>query len=261
MKKNKILVVIPARYGSTRFPGKPLALLAGKEIILRVCERVAQTGFDLAVATDDERILNTVEIAGFQGIMTSAVHPSGTDRVREAMEKISQSGHLYDVVINVQGDEPFINPSDIKNLSESFSDAEVKIATLVKEYPKDGCYEGLENPNVVKVEKDSEGFAITFSRNVIPFQRGVEKEDWPSHYQYFTHVGIYAYRSKTLKELTSLPQSALEKAESLEQLRWLDAGYRIKAILTKSETIGIDTPGDLQAAEAVLKSGKNLLIL
>lgn len=242
------IVIIPARYASTRFPGKPLAKIGGVEMIVRVCRQVALTGVDTAVATDDERIRECVERAGFKAVMTSADHQSGTDRVYEAFLRLgSQAG----VVINVQGDEPFIEPSQIESLMECFERApSTRLATLVRKFDKSKGFEALFDPNLVKVTRAFNGDALYFSRSIIPYVRGHEWQQWLDSHEFFTHVGIYAYRAETLAEVTALPRSPLEKAESLEQLRWLENGYRVATAETSSPTIGIDTPADLEAAEA-----------
>lgn len=243
----KFLVLIPARYESTRFPGKPLAKLGGIPMIVRVCRQVEKSGFPLAVATDNEEIRKTVEEAGFRAVITSKSHRSGTDRVEEALRNLEFDA---DVVINVQGDEPFIDPEQIKSLAKMFvEDSETQIATMIRQFPADCGYETVADPNVVKVVTGDKHQALYFSRSVIPFVRKYPKEEWLEHAYYFAHVGIYAYRSDVLKEIVSLPQSSLEIAESLEQLRWLQAGYMIKTVKTDKPTIGIDTPADLEAAE------------
>lgn len=248
----KVLVLIPARFASTRFPGKPLAKILGKEMILRVCEQVSLTGFDLAVATDDERIYDTVTDAGFRAVLTRADHPSGTDRLAEAYGKL---GFEADVIVNVQGDEPFIDPKQIEAVVKLFADYPgTHLATLARPYPQDGTFEGIADPNLVKLVKSETGEALYFSRSVIPYVRGVEPEKWPSMVQYYTHIGIYAYTPQALSEIVAIPRSPLEKAESLEQLRWLQSGYRIRVAVSDAATIGIDTPADLHAAEQFLSS-------
>lgn len=245
----KFLAIIPARYASTRFEGKPLADLGGQTVIERCYRRVASTVEDVVVATDDERIRQAVEAFGGKAVMTSTAHRSGTDRCLEAFEKI---GADADIIINVQGDEPFIDPEQIRQLMGCFSDPSTQIATLALPYPKDGSYEGLENPNRPKVVMDSDGNALLFSRSVIPYMRGVDRAMWPAKGDYFTHIGMYAFRAPVLKEVCHLPQSPLELSESLEQLRWLENGYRIKVGITDRQTIGIDTPADLEAARRLL---------
>ena len=242
----KFTAVIPARYASTRFPGKPLAILGGKTVIQRVYEQAASVLSEVYVATDDERILSAVEAFGGRAVMTRADHQSGTDRIEEAVEK---TGTQADVIINVQGDEPFIQPSQIKTLMALFDDPQTQIGTLGKRFDS---MDAVNNPNSPKIVTDHRGFALYFSRSVIPFIRGVESDEWLSHYPFLKHLGVYAYRREVLAEVTRLPQGQLEKAESLEQLRWLENGYRIRVGLTDVETVGIDTPADLERAEQFL---------
>ena len=250
----KFTAVIPARYASTRFPGKPLAMLGGKTVIQRVYEQAASVLSDVYVATDDERILSAVEAFGGRAVMTRTDHKSGTDRIEEAVEKIEKQGMdkegQGDVIINIQGDEPFVQPSQIKTLMALFDDPETQIGTLGKRFES---MEAVQNPNSPKIVTDHRGFALYFSRSVIPFIRGIEVEDWLSHYPFLKHLGVYAYRREVLAEVTKLPQGVLEKAESLEQLRWLENGYRIRVGMTEVETVGIDTPADLERAEQFLK--------
>lgn len=250
MKPLKFIVIIPARYASTRFPGKPLALLGGKPMIQRVYEQVAGVVEDVVVATDDERIYNAVEAFGGRVVMTSANHKSGTDRCWEAYQK---QGEEFDVVINVQGDEPFIAHSQLKAIMACFEDEATDIATLVKPFTEEDGLAALENPNSPKVVLDKQSRAIYFSRSVIPYLRGVEREQWLNAHTYYKHIGMYAFRADVLREVTSLAQSPLELAESLEQLRWLENGYKIGVGISNVETVGIDTPEDLQRAEAFLK--------
>lgn len=242
----KFTAVIPARYASTRFPGKPLAMLGGKTVIQRVYEQAASVLSEVYVATDDERILNAVEAFGGHAVMTRADHQSGTDRIEEAVEK---TGTQADVIINIQGDEPFIQPSQIKTLMALFDDPQTQIGTLGKRFDS---MDAVSNPNSPKIVTDHRGFALYFSRSVIPFIRGIETDEWLSHYPFLKHLGVYAYRREVLAEVTRLPQGQLEKAESLEQLRWLENGYRIRVGLTDVETVGIDTPADLERAEQFL---------
>ena len=250
----KFTAVIPARYASTRFPGKPLAMLGGKTVIQRVYEQAASVLSEVYVATDDERILSAVEAFGGRAVMTRTDHKSGTDRIEEAVEKIEKQGMdkegQGDVIINIQGDEPFVQPSQIKTLMSLFDDPETQIGTLGKRFES---MEAVQNPNSPKIVTDHRGFALYFSRSVIPFIRGIEVEDWLSHYPFLKHLGVYAYRREVLAEVTKLPQGVLEKAESLEQLRWLENGYRIRVGMTEVETVGIDTPADLERAEQFLK--------
>lgn len=249
----RYVAIIPARYASTRFPGKPLAPIGGRMMIERVYTAVSQAVESVWVATDDERIYRAVEGFGGRAVMTSASHRSGTDRVCEAYGKI---GGAADVVINVQGDEPFIACGQLRAIMACFDDQSTQIATLVRPFDASRGYEALSNPNTPKVVVDSRGYALYFSRSVIPYVRGVREEEWAGRTQYYTHIGMYAYRAGTLAEITRLPQSPLELAESLEQLRWLEAGYRIRCGVTDIETIGIDTPADLERAEAFLRGDK-----
>ena len=218
----KFIAIIPARYASTRFPGKPLALLGGRPVVQHVYEKAAQALDEAYVATDDERIARVVESFGGHAIMTRADHKSGTDRIEEAAEKI---GTDADVVINIQGDEPFVDASQLKTLQSLFECEETQIGTLGKRFDS---MEATENPNSPKIVCDKQGFALYFSRSVIPFVRGQEPKSWLNHYPYLKHLGLYAYRREVLREVTQLPQSPLELAESLEQLRWLENGYRIR---------------------------------
>ena len=246
----KYIAIIPARYASTRFPGKPLAVLGGKTIIERVYRQVEKAVDTVYVATDDQRIFNTVLDFGGKVVMTSPNHKSGTDRIEEAVTTISsETGIDYDVVINVQGDEPFVAVSQIQTVMESFSDPAVSIATLGKPFVSPG--EEITESHLRAVSQ--QGYALYFSRSVIPFIRGKEFSEWPSQFPFLKHIGLYAYRRHVLHEVTQLPQSPLELAESLEQLRWLENGYNIKVGITHVETIGIDTPEDFQRAEAFLK--------
>lgn len=249
----KFIAVIPARYASTRFPGKPLAMLGGKMVIERVYEQVSKVIDDVYVATDDERIMKAVEGFGGKAVMTSPAHKSGTDRIEEAVELTDSDA---DVVINVQGDEPFIHRSQIEEVCRCFDDKDTQIATLGKPFgskPEDLA--AIETPNSPKIVVSRQGYALYFSRSVIPYLRGKDKNQWPESFPYLKHIGMYAYRREVLREVTRLPQGELEKAESLEQLRWLENGYRIKVGLTDIETVGIDTPADLAEAERRLAEG------
>ena len=250
MKPLRFIVIIPARYASTRFPAKPLALLGGKPVIQRVYEQVSGVVSDVVVATDDERIYEAVEAFGGRVVMTSSNHKSGTDRCWEAYQK---QGEEYDVVINVQGDEPFIAHSQLRAIMDCFKDETTDIATLVKPFTEEDGIEALENPNSPKVVLDKQSRAIYFSRSVIPYLRGVEREEWLKKHTYYKHIGMYAFRADVLRQVTSLEQSPLELAESLEQLRWLENGYKIGVGISDVETVGIDTPEDLQKAEEFLK--------
>ena len=244
------IAIIPARYASTRFPAKPLAMLGGKLVVERVYEQVKRAVDKVVVATDDERIYNAVIAFGGEAVMTSSEHRSGTDRCCEAYEKL---GHEADIVLNIQGDEPFIAPEQIRALLDCFNNEKIDIATLVKPFSEEDGIEALENPNSPKVVINAAGEALYFSRSVIPYLRGIERSEWLKHNTFYKHIGIYAFRAKTLKEVTTLPQSPLEIAESLEQLRWLDNGYKIGVGITNIETVGIDTPEDLERAEQFLK--------
>ena len=246
----KFIGIIPARDASTRFPGKPLALLGGEYVIKHVYDVVASTLGEAYVATDDQRIYDAVVGFGGKAVMTRADHKSGTDRIEEAVSKI---GTDCDVVVNIQGDEPFIHPSQIKAVCDCFNDPSTQIATLGKPFTD---MESVENPNSPKIVVNNSNNAMYFSRSVIPFIRGVERSQWIDRFPFLKHLGIYAYKKEVLAEITRLPQSSLEKAESLEQLRWLQNGYVIKVGTTDLETIGIDTPDDLIRAEKVLEQLK-----
>ena len=239
------LAIIPARYASTRFPGKPLARLGGKPVIQRVYEQVAGVLDDAVVATDDERIRDAVRAFGGRVEMTSPDHRSCTDRCWEAYCK---QGREYDVVVNVQGDEPFIRPSQLEAVKRCFDDPATDIATLVKPFTEADGLAALENPNSPKVVLDAQSRAIYFSRSVIPYLRGVPREEWLARHTFYKHIGLYAFRADVLRAVTALPQSPLELAESLEQLRWLENGYKIGVGISEVETIGIDTPEDLEKA-------------
>ena len=249
----KFVGIIPARYASQRFPGKPLAILGGKTVIQRVYEQVKKLLENVYVATDDDRIFKTVENFGGKAIMTSPNHKSGTDRIEEAVEKLNED---FDVVINIQGDEPFIQESQIRELCACFNDEHTQIATLGKPFTKDMGMTALENPNSPKIVVDNNSYAMYFSRSIIPFIRNAKREEWINNFPYLKHIGLYAYRREVLREVTQLPQSSLEIAESLEQLRWLQNGYKIKVGLTNVETVGIDTPADLHRAEKFLEENE-----
>ncbi|MCR5711881.1 MAG: 3-deoxy-manno-octulosonate cytidylyltransferase [Prevotella sp.] len=247
----KFIGIIPARYASTRFPGKPLALLGGRPVIQHVYEKAVAAIGEAYVATDDQRIFDVVKTFGGQAVMTRSDHQSGTDRIEEACEKI---GTDADVIINIQGDEPFVAVSQIETLKGLFNHPQTQIGTLGKRFES---MEAVMNPNSPKIVTDKTGFALYFSRSVIPYIRGKEQDCWINHFPYLKHLGIYAYRRETLYEITHLPSSSLELAESLEQLRWLENGYRIRVGITEVETVGIDTPEDLQRAEAFLLKQKS----
>lgn len=246
----KFIGIIPARYASTRFPGKPLADMNGKPMIQRVYEQVKDSLDAICVATDDSRIEQAVKAFGGQVVMTSDKHRSGTDRCYEAYQKIGQG---FDVIVNIQGDEPFIHPEQIQALKDCFAYEDTQIATLVKPFHADDDFERtLFNPNSPKVVLNKNHEAMYFSRSIIPYIRGKEYTEWLSSHVFYKHIGLYAYRAQVLKEITQLPQSPLELAESLEQLRWIENGYKIKVGITEQETIGIDTPEDMEKALAFL---------
>ena len=254
----KFLGIIPARYAAMRFPGKPLADLCGKPVIQRVYEQVRTTVDELVVATDDERIVDAVQKFGGRAILTSTEHHSGTDRCYEAFLKADLHA---DVVINIQGDEPFIQPEQIALLKNCFFNADTQIATLAKPFNRDDDFEQtLLNPNTPKVVLNNQSEAMYFSRSVIPFIRGQELPAWLKTHTFYKHIGLYAYRPDILKEITALPRSTLEIAESLEQLRWLQNGFKIKVAITHLETIGIDTLEDLEKAKK-LKTENYLRLL
>jgi 3-deoxy-manno-octulosonate cytidylyltransferase (CMP-KDO synthetase) len=239
------LGVIPARYASSRFPGKPLVMIDGKSMIMRVYEQTLKTTVldRVIVSTDDERIFNHVKDCGGEVMMTSESHISGTSRIGEVVEHLSFMSHCpYDVIVNIQGDEPFIDPSQIDLIVSLFANPEVKIGTLIR---KIGNSEDLFNPNVVKAIVDHEGKAMYFSRSPIPYLRGIPQDAWMEHQDYYKHIGLYAYRSSVLKLILHLPEAPPEVAESLEQLRWLYHGYNIHTAITDIETVGIDVPEDL----------------
>lgn len=244
----KFTAIIPARYASSRFPGKPLAVLGDKMVIQHVYEQVSKVLEDVYVATDDERIFDAVQRFGGKAVMTSANHRSGTDRVCEAIEKLNSDA---DVIINIQGDEPFIKPEQIKTVMQLFDNEDTEIATLGKHFE---TMDAVDNPNSPKIAVGRNGRALYFSRSVIPFVRGREHAEWLKAYPFLKHIGIYAYRRDTLMHIRDLSPTPLEIAESLEQLRWLENGINIKVGLTNVETIGIDTPDDLRKAEAFLKT-------
>ena len=262
--------IIPARYASTRFPAKPLAMLGGKTVIERVYRQVEGVLDDAVVATDDTRIEQAVKAFGGKVVMTSTDHKSGTDRCFEAYCHLQ--GIPYDtpanpanssypfaddyVIVNIQGDEPFIQASQLHTVRDCFTDNSIDIATLVKPFKPEDGFAALENANSPKVVVNSNMEAMYFSRSIIPFTRGKDKAQWLAGHTYYKHIGLYAYRAKALQHITSLPQSSLELAESLEQLRWLENGMKIKVGISHIETIGIDTPEDLQRAEEFLLSIK-----
>ncbi len=250
----KFLALIPARYASTRFPGKPLAELAGKPMIQHVYEKASALFEEVYVATDDARIEQAVAAFGGRSVMTSTEHRSGTDRCREALDKIeAQTGERFDAVINIQGDEPFIAREQLESLAKCFDDSDTEIATLVKPFSQG---EDISNPNSPKVVVSAQGYALYFSRSVIPYLRGVEPAEWSARHTYLKHIGLYGYRSGVLRRITALEAGSLENCESLEQLRWLENGLRIRVARTASEGIAIDTPEDLEAAREYLRGRK-----
>lgn len=242
----KFIGIIPARYASTRFPGKPLAMIDGRSMVMRVFDQAkkATSLSVVAIATDDRRIFDHVTAHGGNAIMTSVTHVSGTDRVFEAATKLASDTEAFGdlVIMNIQGDEPFIDPDAIDALAGVFRAPNVGIATLIKKITSS---EELFNPNVVKVITGKGKQALYFSRSPLPFLRGIELSDWLSKHSYFKHIGIYAYRAEVLRQLAILEATSLEKAEGLEQLRWLSNGYVIHTEETDYESIAIDTPEDL----------------
>lgn len=238
------LVVIPARYQSTRFPGKPLAKIKGKPMIQCTYEQAVQSGFPTVVATDDERIREAVTMFGGQVVMTDTTHTNGTSRCSEAVaiwENQKQSE--VEVVINVQGDEPFVQPEQIQDLAKAFIDPSVDIATLTQKIANE---EELFNPNVVKLVRDIKGYALYFSRATIPFLRDSSTKEWLRKHTFFKHIGMYAYTKSALNRIINLPKGKLEMGENLEQLRWLEHGYTIAVLETIHASIGVDTPEDLE---------------
>jgi 3-deoxy-manno-octulosonate cytidylyltransferase (CMP-KDO synthetase) len=242
MDEMKILGIIPARYASTRFPGKPLADIGGKSMIQRVYEQAKKSKSlsEVVVATDDVRIEQHVKGFGGKVVMTSDQHQSGTDRCFEAMSNIKIPA---DIIINIQGDEPFIQPAQIDEIASCFCDEQVQLATLVK---KVVTTEELFNSNIPKVIVNRNKEAIYFSRQTIPHIRGKKEEEWLKNYTFYKHIGIYAYQSVILGKITQLPPSSLELAEGLEQLRWIENGYKIKVEVTDYESVAVDVPDDLK---------------
>ena len=246
----KYIAIIPSRYGSTRFPGKPLADIGGKPMIQHVYERTRSVYENCCVATDDERIKIAVEGFGGVAVMTSSAHRSGTDRCREALERYETlSGERFDIVVNVQGDEPFIRPEHLEAVREGFRSPEAEIVTLAHIIEEGAT---VTDPNSPKVVLNAGGYALYFSRSAIPYIRGKECDEWVTAHKFLKHIGIYGYRSDVLRAITELEQGELEKAESLEQLRWLENGYRIKVVTVKEGTIGVDTPEDLERLKKLM---------
>lgn len=244
----KIFGIIPARFASTRFPGKPLASIGGVSMVERVYRQAKKSNFlaEVIVATDNTSIETEVKRFGGKVCLTSPEHPSGTDRCAEVLEHLDSD---CDAIINIQGDEPFIDPRQIDLLCSCFDDSRTQLATLVK---KIASPETLFNENSPKVIIDKDGFAIYFSRHPLPFIRGASREEWMQKHTFFQHIGIYGYTPDILRRITRLPPSSLEKAESLEQLRWLENGLKIKTAITPYETIAIDTPEDLEKLVATM---------
>lgn len=236
----RTIAVIPARYASTRFPGKPLADIGGQAMIQRVYNQVnhAQSVSEVIVATDDERIEKEVRSFGGNVVMTSSDHVSGTDRCAEVMQNISG----FDIVVNIQGDEPFVDPLQIDLLVSCFQNTETQIATLIKKITNQ---DELENPNRPKVIIDKNEFALYFSRQPLPYAKGLKKTEWLEKGTYFSHIGIYGFQTHVLQEITKLAPSFLENTEGLEQLRWLENGYKIKTALSHHDNDAVDTPEDL----------------
>lgn len=242
----KPIAIIPARYASTRFPGKPLVSIQGRPMVQHVYERCLEV-FDLVVvATDDERIEKAVLQFGGKVVMTSPNHPSGTDRCAEAAQIIAADGYDFDIVVNVQGDEPSIKKEQLELIIDCFKDRDTDIATLITPIRSTDL---LFNPNKVKAVHSSRNFALYFSRQPIPFQRDCKETDWLNNHEYYLHLGLYAYRANVLQTLSKLAQTPLEQCEKLEQLRWLENGFKIKTAITLHSNFGIDTPEDLKQFE------------
>lgn len=237
----KIAGIIPARYGSTRFPGKPLAMIGDKTMVHRTYEQVSHASLDaVVVATDDLRIYDEVTGFGGRAVMTRTDHRSGTDRCREALDLL---GDGFDAVVNIQGDEPFINPSQVDQVADLIRMGDTPIATLARKITNPSL---LDDPNTVKVVFDKQGKALYFSRHPLPFVRGAARELWMQHADFFQHIGLYAYTADALRTVAAMPAGRLEQAESLEQLRWLENGIPIRVAVTEYASISIDTPEDLQ---------------
>ncbi len=245
-----IVAIIPARYASTRYPGKPLIDINGRTMIERVYEQVSKAKLisKVVVATDDQRIFDHVRSFGGEVLMTAEHHPSGTDRCRDALLQLKED---YQYVINVQGDEPFIDPQQIDELAAVLQDGTTELATQMIAVDS---YEMLFDRGEVKIVLNTNNEALYFSRMVIPFIKGVEEKEWHKHHAYYRHVGMYAYRRDVLEKITELPVSSLEKAESLEQLRWLENGFKIKCVETKFDSHCIDTPEDVEKVLKLMQS-------
>ncbi len=246
----KFIGIIPARYASTRIPGKPLVDICGMSMIERVYTQALKELDNVCVATDDQRIFDAVKAFGGNVVMTSSSHRSGTDRCYEAYKNICSDA---DVIVNIQGDEPFINPAQIAEIKNCFFNKDTEIATLVRRFnPKQG-FDAIFDPNIVKVVIDDKMNALYFSRAIVPYVRNHKWEKWLDNHTFYTHIGMYAYKANTLAQITQLPQSSLELAESLEQLRWIQNGYKVKVGISDCITIGIDTPADLDEARKFCK--------
>ena len=245
----KVVGIIPSRYCSTRFPGKPLAMIKGKTMIRRVCEQAWKSKLDaVVVATDDIRIADEVLKFGGKYVMTDPRHQSGTDRCSEAVEILEEP---YDAVINIQGDEPFIDPQNIDLLVDMISRDDTQLASLVKRINDE---EELFDSNKVKVVMDKNGNALYFSRNPIPYMRNVDREKWLKKGRFFQHLGIYAYKAEALRQIATMQPTALELAESLEQLRWLENGLPIRMAIVETDSNAVDSPADLEKAIAFAKA-------
>ena len=248
----KVVGIIPARYASTRFPGKPLALIKGKPMIQRVYEQALKSQLDeVVVATDDVRIADAVMDFGGRYVLTDPNHRSGTDRCREALDLLDKQ---YDAVVNVQGDEPFIDPLQINQVMELISRDDTQLASLAKKIVDE---DELFSPNTVKVVMDKQGNALYFSRNPIPYMRNVDRNEWLKNGVFYKHIGIYAYKSETLRRIAEMQPTALEVSESLEQLRWLENGLDIRIGITDTENVSIDQPRDIEKAEKFAENQMN----
>ena len=248
----KVVGIIPARYASTRFPGKPLALIKGKPMIQRVYEQALKSQLDeVVVATDDVRIADAVMDFGGRYVLTDPNHRSGTDRCREALDLLDKQ---YDAVVNVQGDEPFIDPLQINQVMELISRDDTQLASLVKKIVDE---DELFSPNTVKVVMDKQGNALYFSRNPIPYMRNIDRNEWLKNGVFYKHIGIYAYKSETLRRIAEMQPTALEVSESLEQLRWLENGLDIRIGITDTENVSIDQPRDIEKAEKFAENQMN----
>jgi 3-deoxy-manno-octulosonate cytidylyltransferase (CMP-KDO synthetase) len=245
-----IVGIIPARFASTRFPGKPLADILGKSMLQRVYEQSSKSKFlkYVVVATDDKRIFDHVKSFGGEVVMTAEHHPSGTDRCWDAAQQINEE---FNYVINVQGDEPFIKPEQIDELASVLQDDGIELATQMVAV---NSYDLLTDKGEVKIVLNKNNEAMYFSRSIIPFIKNVDEQNWLDHHTYYRHVGMYAYRKDILEKITKLPVSSLEKAESLEQLRWIENGFKVKCVITNYDSHCVDTPEDLEKAIDMLKA-------